>query len=89
MRLQCGGIFRGENSVEVMISSTGRCRSAIAEPADRCPVHDAYAILPYSQRINYSYEDIIRGIKLAGKLQKRGGSSIQNSLVVATRIFEV
>ena len=27
----------------------------------------------YTKGINYSYEDIIRGIKLPGKLQKKGG----------------
>ena len=42
-----------------------------------------------SQRINCSYKVIIRGIKLPGNLQKKWGSSIKNSLVIATKILEV
>ena len=44
----------------------------------------------YTKGINYSYKVIIRGIKLHGNLQKKsGGSSIKNSLVIATKISEV
>ena len=40
--------------------------------------------------LNYSCEDIIQGIKLnyQESWKKRGGSSIQNSLIIAIKILE-